>query len=420
MFEEELLDRFRQKALLAAPSMRFAPDLVNEAVAVLVHTLGVDWIEKKAEERSRALPLPILKHPVGGMIHTGGEVQVAEVLELSEYLKMVASSTAFPLIVAGLRAQFRPTLLQLAFSYRIEQITSAAPILEPPVSGGRLGDIGFSLGGQSYFAECYAPGTRARKLDELQWLTSKVMADVQERENTYSVAIQFRTIPDAEERKALERLIVRLVGDLDPVDWNGRGYPPSVLEQNEIALVSVSRTLVSQPGQRALLALHPDFPELGEPQQFIAVKQVPISRVKALQSDTLGDPYRDHIAIWLPDENAGLPDVVDKQVLALLPKLRAKLSQTKAPGAHRLLIVDTWTAGARYTFSEAARAEVERTLFDNHSDVAGVLMVTRRYSESNKRYRYEMRACINESVGGQPISRLIEAEPQLLVPAVSV
>ena len=43
-----------------------------------------------------------------------------------------------------------------------------------------------------------------------------------------------------------------------------------------------------------------------------------------------------------------------------------------------------------------------------------------RYSESNKRYRYEMRACINESVGGQPISRLIEAEPQLLVPAVSV
>ena len=107
--------------------------------------------------------------------------------------------------------------------------------------------------------------------------------------------------------------------------------PPSVLEQNEIALVSVSRTLVSQPGQRALLVLHPDFPELGEPQQFIAVKQVPISRVKALQSDTLGDPYRDHIAIWLPDENAGLPDVVDKQVLALLPKLRAKLSQTKAP-----------------------------------------------------------------------------------------
>ena len=74
MFEEKLLDRFRQKALLAAPSMRFAPDLVNEAVAVLVHTLGVDWIEKKAEERSRALPLPILKHPVGGMIHTGGEV----------------------------------------------------------------------------------------------------------------------------------------------------------------------------------------------------------------------------------------------------------------------------------------------------------------------------------------------------------
>ena len=145
------------------------------------------------------------------MIHTGGEVQVAEVLELSEYLKMVASSTAFPLIVAGLRAQFRPTLLQLAFSYCIEQITSAAPILEPPV----------------------------------------------------------------------------------------------------------------------------------------------------------------------------------------------------------------WTAGARDTFSEAARAEVERTLFDNHSDVAGVLMVTRRYSESNKRYRYEMRACINESVGGQPISRLIEAEPQLLVPAVN-
>ena len=417
MFEEKLIDRFRQKALLAAPRMNFDPALVNESVSVILNTFGEEWVTDKADERPRGLPLPLNKHPIGGMFHTGGDFQIAEVLELSSYLKQISESAAFPTIVAGLKAQFRSTRLQLAFAYRIGALADGVPELEPPVAGGRLSDIAFDLDGQSYLAECYAPGTRSRDLDEVQWLTSKVIASIEDRTGTFSVAIQLHCIPTAAERKQLQGTVKKLVGEVDGIRWAGVGFPPSRLAVTDVATVSVAQTLVSEPGQPAILVTHPDFPRLGDPHQFTAVKLVPASKVKALASDTIGEPYHDHVAVWLPDDHEGLPEHVDEQVLELVPKLKTKLAQTKALGCHRIVIVDTWTAGSRFSLSQSSIDQLRHDLFENHSDVAGVLMVTRRYSESLARYRYEMRPFLNEAVGGAPLRRLHDAEADLLIPA---
>ncbi len=91
MFEEEPLDRFRQRALTLASRMRFDPFLVNEAIATLTCSLGTEWVANEADTQQRGTPWPFRDHPVGQMIHVAGERSVAEALELAHYLKTAAS-----------------------------------------------------------------------------------------------------------------------------------------------------------------------------------------------------------------------------------------------------------------------------------------------------------------------------------------
>ena len=58
MFEEEPLDRFRQRALALASQMRFDPFLVNEAIATLTGSLGTEWVTCRADTQQRGTPWP--------------------------------------------------------------------------------------------------------------------------------------------------------------------------------------------------------------------------------------------------------------------------------------------------------------------------------------------------------------------------
>ena len=84
--------------------MRFDPFLVNEAIATLTCSLGMEWVIGEADTRQRGTPWPFRDHPVGQMIHEAGENQVAAALELAHYLKTVANSHAYPALVTRIKA----------------------------------------------------------------------------------------------------------------------------------------------------------------------------------------------------------------------------------------------------------------------------------------------------------------------------
>lgn len=418
MFEEEPLDRFRHRALALASRMRFDPFLVNEAIAILTCSLEMEWVIDQAVTHRRGVPLPFLNHPVGEMVHIAGENQAAAALELAQYLKKVSNSRAFATVVAGIKAQYRQTLLQLAFHYRIALIADGQPILEPPVDDGRMADIQFQRSNQIYVVECYAPGVRNRTLDEVQWLTSQTMKPIRELEGILSIGIQLHSLPTAAERKELVRQITNIAKRLDRVDWRGDGPPPTEIIASDFACVSVSRTIAGRPGGQAHAVLHPSFPNLGRPDQLSIFKQVPRSEVTQLDLTAIQAAPLDHVAVWLPDEHSGLPDVIDEQVHQLVPKLKRKLAQIRSKNAYRILIVDTWTAGSRFRLSEDAQAKVEQALFGVHSNVAGVLLVTRHFDKEIKRHRYQIRPLVNIELGGSPIVDLVEVETKLTVPEV--
>ena len=354
------------------------------------------------------------------MIHVAGENQVAAALELAHYLKMAASSPSFATVVAQIKArdetQYRHALLQLAFHYRFASLADELPILEPLVEGGRVSDIQFHRLDRHYVVECYAPDTSAPASDEVHWLTVKALNEIAHLEGVFSIAIQFHALPTAAERKRLHARIVATANELNLADWHGSMPPPSEMIESDVARVSVSRTIPGRPGGQAVLALHPSLPDLGDPHRFVGTSKVPKSALKGLDPTAIRAPRLSHVAVWFPGDHAGLPEYVDERVLRLVRKLKRKLAQTRSGKAHRVLVVDTRTAGSRSRLSEEAQGRVERALFGGHSNVAGVLLVTRHFDEHLKRHRYQMRPLVNVVVGGSPIVDVVALESELTIP----
>ena len=286
------------------------------------------------------------------------------------------------------------------------------------MEGGRVSDIEFHRLHRNYVVECYAPDTSAPASDEVHWLTVKTLNVIAHLEGVFSIAIQLHSLPTAAERKRLHARIVATANELDLVDWHGGMPPPSEMIESDIARVSVSRTLPSRLGEQARASLHPPFPLLGDPHRFVGTSMVPKSALKGLDPTAIQAPRLSHVAVWLPADHAGLPEYVDEQVLRLVRKLKQKLGQTRSRNAHRVLVVDTWTAGSRFRLSEKAQARVEHALFGGHSNVAGVLLVTRHFDEHVKRHRYQMRPLVNVVVGGSPVLGLRAHERTLTVPPV--
>ena len=177
--------------------------------------------------------------------------------------------------------------------------------------------------------------------------------------------------------------------------------------ESDAARISVSKTRPSRLGGRPLLCVHPSFPGLGDPDRLIVGEEVPERAIRGLNPTATRGILVGHVAVWLPAGSAGLPESVDEQVLKLVGKMRTKLAQTRSRDAYRVLIVDTWTAHSQFRLSEEAEAKVKRAIFGGHSNVAGVLLVTRDFDEDLKRHRYQMKPLANVVLGGSPIVDLV-------------
>lgn len=169
------LDLYRARGILLAPRMRVDPLSINESVGVLVGSFGGDQLREIVGGEDRASPYHLVSHPVGSAIRAPHEDGIARVLEITEYLKFAAASPEFATLVSGLRYQFEATRLQLAMGVRLNRAGATRVEFEPPVLGGRRGDISFIHDDYGYIAECFVPGLVNHRGNEVEWLTKQVM-----------------------------------------------------------------------------------------------------------------------------------------------------------------------------------------------------------------------------------------------------
>src|SRR5437588_3347384 len=95
--------------------MKFSDEVVNEASEIIRLVFGADWLAKEALPRDTGDAWGARSHPIGNALVQADRQGVALILELAEYLRFFAPMPSYRSVVAGLKDDFRSTLLQLSF-----------------------------------------------------------------------------------------------------------------------------------------------------------------------------------------------------------------------------------------------------------------------------------------------------------------
>lgn len=362
-----------------ASELRIAPERVNEALGVISSVFGEAWVEA-ACARSVGTALPFRAHVIGNLLMPPGESQVLDLLELVEYIKGSSRSPVFKDLVDGLKAQYGPTFLQMAFGLRFQRAGADGVHFEPPVLAGLKGDIGFTYGGSDFVAECYIPRNR-RLSEEANWLLHKCLhlrGETDKRPCVLAISIKLKKTPTSEERKQIVRIARESCTTIDANVEAGRiGY--SLIEETDAAFISVARSAAVGPGEYSIGMQHRRFPDTKGEQPFLFGRvgvglQGPPGQGLPIEKET-----RDSVAIWLSDEDRlvqSLDRDLDEPLAELATKLERKLAQAKrSEETERVLIVSSWLADQLHCASSGALRNLERVLFEKHSRVAAVLFV---------------------------------------------
>lgn len=416
------LEAWRIEGLTRASRLALDPAAINEGVATLQNVFGDAWLAGACARNAGGFWLE--RHPIGGLIIPPGDNQVPGLLELVEYLKFASASEHFRDRVAGLKAQFGPTFLQLAAGHRFKRLGASDLRFEPPVQGGMKGDLAFTLHGKRIVAECYIPRVK-RTNSEVHWLLHRCM---ELREGLHpavvGIAIKLKADLSAVQRKTILRLVRELSAQVDKSTEEGQ--PRSYYTETDAAHISAAPSRAVPPGMNSIGMQDPKFPDTHHEQPFV-FGRISVGRAVRLKAGHLPTPIetRDHVAIWLSDadmiEHSLERDLVEP-LKDLTRKVERKLEQTRVDSdTGRLLVVSSWMARQLRRAPQASIDDLRRRLFRKHQNVAGLLFMTHSHRSDIERPVYEFRALLPDDqqwLTDSEVSRLEQLEREAPVPAV--
>jgi hypothetical protein len=402
--------------------MKFGADLVNEASEIIRLAFGADWLANQALPRDTGDAWGARSHPIGNALGQADRQGVALILELAQYLKFLAPMPSYGTVVAGLKADFRSTFLQLSFAQRVSGLGGRDLVLEPPVEGGRLGDVAFVLSGQEFVAECYVQrAARWTTSTEGMWLLRRIVKVLDHRSLSLCVAIQLKKPLDAALRKELLASARRLVGQVE----SSPGEP--LLEARTEWVVSVVN---SGPG--GALLLHPGFPTgVGEPLMGMNSRMVERAHVEAVAANPAvpfqpSGPLYNRVALWadLSDEQEhSISRDLERPLGRLAKRLRAKRAQTKRPGARRLLLCESWVSRELRRATDEQLERFGREALGPSEFVGCLVFLDRTWDQRARRHRvnfFPHYSSPPDSACVELVAKLLVREREALNPPILV
>src|SRR5260370_41061401 len=100
---EDPVTFFRLRALASAPSMGLSTPFVAEHIDTLLMAVGWEWLNNAAQDVSPSIPIPFPRHPLGHLVSTAGREQIAEALEVAEYLYALSKVPSISSVPQALR-----------------------------------------------------------------------------------------------------------------------------------------------------------------------------------------------------------------------------------------------------------------------------------------------------------------------------
>jgi hypothetical protein len=366
---------------------------INEMVGILRSVFSEEWLVGAASEIPRGRGIAFRPHWIGNLVHTAGETQILELLELVQYLKVAASSPVFTTLVEGIKANYHTAILPLAFSHRFIRAGATDLQFEPPATEGRFGDLAFTVDGPRYVVECYRPYFTPDELKDVQMLAFQLLDALENKAVVYSVAVQLNRRPSVADRRELSALVLRMARAVDEEQATVTDAYVCRMATGDYATVSMCRSFATVPGAPRVLLRPTDFPRQDDdPPIFLRRKIGTEAELKHVQTDKEGGIGLSHVGIWLPPEmEQAQPSKKDAepQLLKLARNLEKKLAQTRDDdGARRILVVNTWLAPQLHRMPAAVLDRVKGKLVTAHERVAAVLLVFRRWNGAENGFRY--------------------------------
>ncbi len=409
-------DKFRESAVSSATELAIDKELIEPAAEALEVAFPDEWLNVEQILRPRGLGTQSKVHPLSSLMAPMGHQQITGLLELGTYLADCSEEAGIDELHAALRGdsqQFEHTRLQLAFGNRFRSAGVDAFHFEPATEGGRKADFAFAWEGEDYAAECYRPalaGKGAVEVEQLMKQSKKVLerigfASDKERTGLPLVAeLRLTTLPDTEARKEIVAAVSRLASDMK--NASDRGLLPTGMRDliPEFGNVLVRRGEGSKFVRTGQPLMGIGAPDRGPaPTVVLAGRSMRMAQSPSGESgtDVLGE-YAVHL--WLPPVD---PDVdrgnIESPLLRLADRLEKKLAQARSGGARRLLIVDTGLTVQLQSANDPRLGEFRRRLTVKHKGVAGVLLVSRRWHEKNRRWGYMVVTVANKGPDALPV-----------------
>ncbi len=393
---EDPVTFFRLCALELARDLGLTTAFVDEHINIFVSAIGADWLATASTDMPPGIPIPFPRHPLGHIVSTAGPEQVAEALELGEYLRALHAAPNIASVLTALKAQYYQTLLQLAFGSRFRRTGAQDLVLEPPAAEGRLSDLSFKYEGRRYRAECFRPTYKTKV--EVVYELARLAQDCLEIARGYPVVLSIAIDLNEKPTVAGRRELVSAVNDASrQVAENTSQKPetfPTVLMTGPIGTVSVTRAVATQLGGRRIVLRHPSFPHTGDDWDYFARAGVgEVAAASGIHGTVEGMDGLSHFAVWLPpglhraDQSKEDPDV---SLERLGRKIESKLGQARSTtGEHRFLVVDAWQTRLLDGLPERGE-RLRRKVVESHQGVAGLLMVRREWKSDLGRHGYHI------------------------------
>lgn len=425
--EDDPFHLWRARAALLAPKMKLDAYLINETIGIINTVFGENWLQTEGLRKNLGTVLGSRAHPIGNCLQAVWETQVAELVELAEYLKFAARSQNFSKLAACLKGDYVSTRLQLAYAYRLHRVGAERLEFEPPVAAGRYGDIEFTYRGTGYLVECFVPRspTTDNSQEQNERLIKQALDAVKDLSITVSVAIQLLRSINVHDRQENVSCVREMGTELERYTKSSLSLPGALLRRTSSALISVALSIPAAPGRESIFNLHPSFPEpSGNPHMFMRLgwgrEDIAGVQVPGYQMTT-----HSHVGIWLAtreNQEQSLKQDLEEPLMRLAKKLRKKTAQTKrGPGWGRLLLVQTWIASE---FDRIRRDQFEKfkqELFAS-SSLSAALLVSRKWDSLRLRHTWIVRPILphdQQSGLSELLSSVSRSGSEFLVPQVT-
>lgn len=376
---ERPFDFARLRALTRARDLASTPDEVNDAFGIVSCAFGADWLNSAAMDIPNGRALPFRAHPIGDLLSTAGDAQLAELIELGRYLRLVAPVPRAEALIPALKGSYRSTFFHLAFAAMTIQAGGVVERMEPPGEGGRFGDIDALIGGEPVRIECFRSTFKPDDQNELHLLAKHALAIAKKYSLVMSIGVDVRGELTVKTRRKLtgeiSRLTRRFVGAGRSEDL------PALLVESDDASVSVGRSVPAPAGAPSCLNFAHGFTHSGGTPIFQRTVYADRSELVGIAGRFEGHPTLSHVAIWLPSDPSAWPvsdAAVADELVRIGRAVENKLAQARdTNGRGRLIAVDAWVTRDLHRLTGSEVTRLRNKIVEKHADVRGLLMMRR-------------------------------------------